>query len=171
MPKIRSNADSVVRVIVNMCNTEKQTMYQIAFDPGMIGCGYSVWENGLWLKTGTLIPKGGDHLSKLQDLQEKLLELYTKLLQDKIAYVGRVIIEDWQKSTPQFRVAGMLKCAEGRGVVVAVSTRFCKNINFLNKSNAPKTEAQWLAMKHGVDGSEHALDAYHLGILGGFSRG
>jgi hypothetical protein len=148
-----------------------QKVYQLAFDPGMVGCGYAIWENNKWLKAGTIIPKGGDHLTKLKGLREELTELYWDLLGNPASYVGKVIIEDWEKRIPRHRIATMLKCSEGRGVIVSVTSRFCTNISFVNKHQAPKAEAQMLAKINGVSGSNHTLDAYHLGILGGFGLG
>ncbi len=87
--------------------------YQLAFDPGMVGCGYAIWENDKWFKAGTIIPKGRDHLTKLKGLQEELTELYGGLLSDPESYVGKVIIEDWEKRIPRHRIATMLKCSEG----------------------------------------------------------
>ena len=145
-----------------------ETSYQIAFDPGMVGCGYSAWKNDKWFKAGTIIPKGGDYFTKLRNLQEKLTELYLGLLNEPGSYVSKIIIEDWERYIPRHRIATMLKCSEGRGVLVSISSMFCKNISFVNKHQAPKSEAKWLAKKNGVTGSNHALDAYYLGILGGF---
>ena len=142
--------------------------YQIAFDPGITGVGYSIWENTKWIRAGTIRPKHGAYLAKLTDLREKLTQLYLELLIEPESFVGRVIIEDWEKFIPRHRIATMLKCSEGRGVIVSVSSGFCKNISFVNKHQAPKKEAQMLARKNGVKGSNHALDAYYLGILGGF---
>lgn len=146
--------------------TEKP--YKIAFDPGMMGCGYSVWQNSKWLKVGTIIPKGCDHLTKLKDLQEKLTAFYIDLLNEPNSSIGRVIIEEWERFIPRIKIASMLKSAEGRGVLISVTSLFCKDICFLNKKQASKREAQWLAKVNGVSGSNHALDAYYLGILGGF---
>ncbi|MGC8605717.1 MAG: hypothetical protein ACP5VS_18795 [Desulfomonilaceae bacterium] len=145
--------------------------YQIAFDPGTMGCGYSIWQNNKWLKAETIIPKGQDHLAKLRDLQEKLTEFYMNLLNEPGSVVSRVIIEEWERFIPRFKVTAMLKSAEGRGVLISVTSLFCKDICFVNKQQASKREAQWLAKKNGVIGSSHALDAYYLGILGGFGLG
>jgi hypothetical protein len=143
-------------------------LYQIAFDPGMTGCGYSVWQNRQWLKTGTIIPKGHEHLTKLINLQEKLTEFFINLLSEPNSLVVKVVIEEWERFIPRFKVATMLKSAEGRGVLISVASLFCQDICFVNKRRAPKHEAQWLATANQVSGSSHALDAYYLGILGGF---
>ena len=147
------------------------TSYQIAFDPGMVGSGYAVWQNQKWLKNGTIIPKGFDHLTKLIDLSQKLLVFYTDLLRAANGFVSKAIIEEWVKHIPRFKIATMLKSAEGRGVIVSVTSGYCRDICFLSKNQASKTEAQAVAKQHGVIGSKHAIDAYHLGILGGFGLG
>ena len=68
------------------------TSYQIAFDPGMVGSGYAVWQNQKWLKNGTIIPKGFDHLTKLIDLSQKLLVFYTDLLSAANGFVSKVFL-------------------------------------------------------------------------------
>ena len=73
--------------------------YQIAFDPGISGVGYSIWENTKWIRAGTIRPKHGAYLAKLTDLREKLTNLYLELLIEPESFVGRVIIEDWEKFT------------------------------------------------------------------------
>lgn len=148
-----------------------ENSYQIAFDPGMVGCGYSTWQNNKWSGVGTIIPKGQDHLTKLKNLQEKLTEFYVNLLSEPGSVVSRVIIEEWERFIPRIKIATMLKSAEGRGVLISVTSLFCKDICFVNKKQASKKEAQWLAKVKGVTGSNHALDAYYLGILGGFELG
>ncbi|MFH0960915.1 MAG: hypothetical protein V1897_19700 [Pseudomonadota bacterium] len=145
--------------------------YQIAFDPGITGVGYSIWQNTKWIRAGTIKPKHGAYLTKLTDLREKLTQLYFELLIEPESSIERVIIEDWEKFIPRHRIATMLKCSEGRGVIVSVSSGFCKDISLVNKHQAPKKEAQVLARKDGVKGSNHALDAYYLGMLGGFGLG
>ncbi len=123
--------------------------YQVAFDPGITGVGYSIWQNCKWIRAGTIRPKHGDYLAKLAELRDRLTQLYLDLLIEPGSFVERVIIEDWEKFIPRHRIATMLKCSEGRGVIVSVSSGFCKNISFVNKHQAPKREAQMLARKTG----------------------
>ena len=144
--------------------------YQIAFDPGMTGCGYSIWNNGIWQCVGTITPRGSDHLSKLKDLQVKATDFFTLLLADPPGVVERIAIEEWEGYFPRFKVATMLKSAEGRGLLISVCYRFCDDIRFVSKGKTKKDQAQMIALRSGIKGSAHAIDSFHLGLLAGFGE-
>jgi hypothetical protein len=63
-----------------------------------------------------------------------------------------------------------MRCAEARGIIIAVSFDYAVGVSYISKGTKGKAEAQMIAKNRGVEGSEHAVDALHLGILAGFER-
>jgi hypothetical protein len=144
--------------------------YRIAIDPGMSGVGFAVWNHGHFVKVATISPKGPDHLAKLKDLQVKLNKFYLGLLAEggPGSFIEIIVIEEWEKFIPRCKVSSMLKSAEGRGLLIGVSCSYCDDIRFIGKGKVGKGEAQMLAQHAGINGSAHARDAAHLGLLAGF---
>jgi len=147
-----------------------RNLYQISVDPGMTGVGFAVWKNLRFSSVATLKPKGKDHLAKLMSLQVQLNAFYLGVLSQPESSIETIVIESWERFIPKFKVATMMKSAEGRGVLIAVSMCYCQDIRFISKGKTKKGEAQMVAEHAGITGSAHAKDAYHLGMLAGFFK-
>lgn len=143
--------------------------FQISFDPGMSGVGIAVWQNGVFSGLFTLRPKGKTHLEKLVDLKQQLNKFYlSDVLYAPGSEIDEIVFESWERYLPRFKVASMMKSAEGRGLLIGVSLNYCDNIRYVSKGKTKKDEAQFLAQCANIEGSSHAKDAYHLGLLAGF---
>lgn len=145
-------------------------MYQISIDPGLSGTGYCVFLDGKPHETGTIKPKGENQSEKLSALSSMLRETYNRLRHELGDYPAEITIEEWHKHYDRVKFNSMVKCAEARGVIMAVSYEYCDHLKYLSKGKAPKEEAEMLAKRLGITGSEHAKDALHLGILAGYLK-
>lgn len=146
-------------------------MYQVAIDPGLTGTGYCVFLDGHIHETGTIYPKGDTQTSRLEHLKEAMSNVFVRLESEQGVAPTEVTIEEWHRHYDRVRFGSMVKCAEARGIILCVTLAHCGAVKYLGKGTAKKTEAEMLAKKLRVDGSEHAKDALHLGVLAGYYRG
>lgn len=144
--------------------------YQIAIDPGLSGTGYCVFLDGHVHETGTIFPKGDTPTAKLAHLGDTLRATYNRLRADMGEFPQQITIEEWHQHFERFKFHSMIKCAEARGIIMAVSFEYTDSVRYISKGKAKKEEAEMLAKSLGVDGSEHAKDALHLGVLAGYLR-
>lgn len=145
-------------------------MYQIAIDPGLTATGFAVFSNGKVDKVGTIRPKGEFRSDKLLSLARQLRTFYGEIRSRFQIQPDQVVIEQWESHSPTNRFQTMVACAEARGVIFALSAEYCDSIRYLSKGKTPKAEADMVATRMGVTGSEHARDALHLGLLAGFYK-
>ena len=147
-------------------------MYQVAIDPGMRGTGYCVFLDGKPHEVGTINPKGTTQSERLCNLSDALRRCYNRLKDEHGDFPVEVAIEEWHQHFERFKFASMVKCAEARGVIMAVSFEYADTVRYISKGKAKKNQADMLAKQFGFrEGSEHAKDALHLGILAGYLNG
>jgi len=86
--------------------------------------------------------------------------------------VDCIVMEDFVKFQAKARVQALRKLFTFSGYLRRALEEFYPSARIIGicKGNAPKTDAKWLAKAHSLTGSEHALDALHLGLLAGFDR-
>lgn len=144
--------------------------YQIAIDPGLSGTGYCVFVDGRVHETGTIFPKGETSTARLAHLSDTLRAIYNRLAQQQDGFPDEISIEEWHQHFEKYKFASMVKCAEARGVIMAVSLEYAHRVRYISKGKAKKDEAEMLAKQFKVEGSEHAKDALHLGILSGYLK-
>jgi len=140
----------------------------LAIDPGSVGTGFAVFKEGRFCECGTVWPKGKNRIDKLLSLKQLYHQLLTRL--DTETELLHVAVESWQKHVSGSKTYGMMLCSEARGLLVCVSLEFTTLVTYISKGNTPKSEALLLARARGCAGSEHAVDAVHLGILAGFEK-
>lgn len=145
-------------------------MYQIAIDPGLSGTGYCVFVDGRVHEVGTLHPKGSTASGRLSNLSDSLRATYNRLRNELGEFPKEITIEEWHQRFERYKFASMVKCAEARGVIMAVSFEYTDTVKYISKGKAKKEEAEMLAKMLCVEGSEHAKDALHLGVLAGYLR-
>jgi Holliday junction resolvasome RuvABC endonuclease subunit len=145
-------------------------MYQIAIDPGLTGTGYAVFIDGRVHETGTIYPKGDTMTSRLGTLRRVLSEVYGRLVAERGERPSEITIEEWHRHYDRVKFHSMVKCAEARGIILGVSLEYCEHVRYLSKGSTGKQEAELLAKICKIDGSEHAKDALHLGILAGYYK-
>lgn len=144
--------------------------YQIAIDPGLTGTGYCVFLDGRVHEVGTIYPKGSTASGKLSNLSATLRQTYNRLRSELGEFATEITIEEWHQHFERFKFASMVKCAEARGVIAGVSFEYTDKVKYISKGKAKKDEAEMLAKRLKVDGSEHAKDALHLGVLAGYLK-
>lgn len=144
--------------------------YQIAIDPGLSGTGYCVFVDGRVHETGTIFPKGDTPSERLQHLSNSLRATYNRLRAEQGDFPIEITIEEWHQHFEKFKFASMVKCAEARGIIMAVSFEYSDKVKYISKGKAKKDEAELLARQLKVSGSEHAKDALHLGVLAGYLK-
>ena len=145
-------------------------VYQIAFDPGLSATGWALFDvNGID-STGTIRPKGSNRSDKLFYLHKELNLLFSNWVDRFGGLAKTAAIEEWGKFSQISRFQTMIACAEARGILMAICFQYAKEVKYVTKGKAPKAEADWLAAKFGIKGSEHARDAAHLGMIAGFFR-
>ena len=140
--------------------------YDLAIDPGSVGTGVAVFRNGRIMEIATIWPKGKDRIKKLLSLRDQYRGLLIKL--GDSGAIARIAVEEWHKHISKEKTYGIMKCAEARGVIIAVSLDYAGVVSYISKGTKPKIEAVMIAKSRGCEGSEHAIDALHLGILAGF---
>lgn len=145
-------------------------MYQIAIDPGLTGTGYCVFVDGRPHEVGTITPRGDTYADKLSFLSDSLRKTYNRLRTEHNEFPTEITIEEWHQHFEKFKFASMVKCAEARGIIMAVSFEYSEKVRYISKGKAKKDEAEMLAKRLGIEGSEHAKDALHLGVLAGYLK-
>jgi Holliday junction resolvasome RuvABC endonuclease subunit len=145
-------------------------MYQIAIDPGLTATGWAVFADGQVEQTGTIWPKGDFKVDRLKDLSIKLRGLFLTLYNTHCAKPDSITVEAWETHSPTNRFQTMVTCAEARGIIMAISYEFSECVKYLSKGKASKAEAAMIVGSLGekANGSEHARDAVHLGVLAGY---
>ncbi len=144
--------------------------YQIAIDPGLSGTGYAVFVDGRTHETGTIFPKGDTPAAKLSHLSDALRQIYNRLRDEQNEFPTEIAIEEWHQHYERYKFHSMIKCAEARGIIMALSFEYTDKVRYINKGKAKKYEADILSKHFGFEGSEHAKDALHLGVLAGYCR-
>ncbi len=146
--------------------------YQVAIDPGLTATGWAVFCDGKVEQTGTIWPKGEFKIDRLKDLSLKLRGLYQTLASSHSGFAESISVEAWETHSPTNRFQTMVTCAEARGIIMAVSYEYTDNVKYVSKGKASKTEAAMLVSRMGesANGSEHARDAVHLGVLAGYYK-
>lgn len=145
-------------------------MYQIAIDPGLSGTGYAVFVDGRVHEIGTISPKGDTGTERLSSLGDSLRNTYNRLRTEQGDFPSEIAIEEWHQHFEKFKFASMVKCAEARGIIMAVSFEYSETVRYISKGKAKKDQADMLAKRLGFEGSEHARDALHLGVIAGYLK-
>ena len=148
--------------------THHSNRYDRAIDPGSVGTGVAIFRDGRIMEICTIWPKGKDRIKKLLSLKTQYDDLLKKL--SGSGTIARIAVEEWYKHIAGAKTYGIMKCAEARGVLIAVSLDYAGVVSYISKGTKAKAEAVMVAKSRGCEGSEHAIDALHLGILAGFEK-
>jgi Holliday junction resolvasome RuvABC endonuclease subunit len=150
------------------------SQFNVSIDPGLSATGFAIWRDGECRETGTLRPpKDGEESERLIWLKRELEKIFIDL--DNTfggvgAAVNTVAVEKFQGFTHRPNMLSMMKCSAARAICIAVADSYAENVIDVNKKTSRKSDAQFLALAAKIKGSEHARDAYQLGIIASFDK-
>jgi Holliday junction resolvasome RuvABC endonuclease subunit len=145
---------------------------KISFDPGMTATGWCIWHNGKVLDMGTIRPKGGNHISKINDLCLKV----NKLIRDETMCFDTAAIEKFEPfygKSGKSTMKSMMLCSCIQGILVGTCISNGLTTTIVSKGRITKEKTRVRAKCFGIldkfkKPSKDALDAWEIGLAAGF---
>lgn len=160
--------------------------YNISIDPGTNNTGICVWSGGkvvqglqcLKKNPFTVYAKKEEaFLGKLLAIKRALVSLCDSLRSEpgNFGTIKSIAIEEFEGfhtavDKRAFNKKAMIMCGQIAGMLLSVSDDWAEETIHISKRFVRKNESARLADFLGVTGSEHALDAFYIGVCAGFDK-
>jgi hypothetical protein len=143
---------------------------KISIDPGQ-SCGVCAWVNGRPVEIRTRYAYGATYPKRRSNLWDKLCcyfeELELRYNEEITAFSIEAFQQGYSKNIKQTRKLENLK-----GYLIHGLERWNRldelPVYEIGKGTTPKGEAEMLARRLHLKGTEHAIDALHIGCLAGW---